>query len=92
MSRSLGLRDDQRVRKVLVLQIAGLFPLDPVRPFRPGFEQAQGPASLVPLRIEPLAPVFFHRGAARFQRISCLMPRKMMSAPQTRSMCFFCFA
>ena len=31
MSRSLGLRDDRRVREVLVMQIAGLFPLDPVR-------------------------------------------------------------
>ncbi|OPG71576.1 hypothetical protein B1219_15360 [Pseudomonas ogarae] len=31
MSRSLGLREDQRVREVLVMQIAGLFPLDPVR-------------------------------------------------------------
>ena len=30
MSRSLGLREDQRVREVLVMQIAGLFPLDPV--------------------------------------------------------------
>ncbi len=31
MSRSLGLREDQQVREVLVMQIAGLFPLDPVR-------------------------------------------------------------
>lgn len=66
MSRSLGLRDDQRVREVLVMQIIGLFPLEPVRPFRPGFEQAQGPASLVPLRIEPLVPVFFHRAQRGF--------------------------
>ncbi len=38
MSRSLGLREDQRVREVLVMQIGGLFPLDPVRPYR---EQAR---------------------------------------------------
>jgi len=31
MSRSLGLREDQRMREVLVMRIAGLFPLDPVR-------------------------------------------------------------
>ena len=38
MSRSLGLREDQRVREVLVMRIAGLFPLDPVRCHR---EQAR---------------------------------------------------
>ncbi|MGX1182419.1 hypothetical protein AB7M29_000098 [Pseudomonas sp. F-14 TE3623] len=30
MSRSLGLREDQRVGEVLATRIAGLFPLDPV--------------------------------------------------------------
>ncbi|MDB6442297.1 MULTISPECIES: hypothetical protein [Pseudomonas] len=40
MSRSLGLREDQRVRELLVMRIAGLFPLDPVRCHR---EQARSP-------------------------------------------------
>jgi hypothetical protein len=30
MSRSLGLRDDQREGEMLVMRIVGLFPLDPV--------------------------------------------------------------
>jgi hypothetical protein len=30
MSRSLGLREDQRVGAMLVMRIVGLFPLDPV--------------------------------------------------------------
>ncbi len=30
MSRSLGLREDQRVREELVARIFGLFPVDPV--------------------------------------------------------------
>ncbi len=34
MSRSLGLREDQREREMLVALIAGLFPLDPVRCYR----------------------------------------------------------
>ncbi len=38
MSRSLGLREDQREREMLVALIAGLFPLDPVRCYR---EQAR---------------------------------------------------
>jgi hypothetical protein len=38
MSRSLGLREDQRLREMLVMRIAGLFPLDPVRCHR---EQAR---------------------------------------------------
>ena len=38
MSRSLGLREDQRVGEVLVMRITGLFPLDPVRCHR---EQAR---------------------------------------------------
>jgi len=38
MSRSLGLRDDQRVGEMLVMRIVGLFPLDPVRGLR---EQAR---------------------------------------------------
>ena len=32
MSRSLGLRDDQRVREALVMQIAGLFAAQPCWP------------------------------------------------------------
>jgi hypothetical protein len=31
MSRSLGLREDRQLREVLVMRIAGLFPVDPVR-------------------------------------------------------------
>ncbi|BBP61971.1 hypothetical protein PHLH4_55610 [Pseudomonas sp. St316] len=38
MSRSLGLREDQREGEKLVALIAGLFPLDPVCPYR---EQAR---------------------------------------------------
>lgn len=38
MSRSLGLREDQRVGEMLVMRIVGLFPLDPVRGLR---EQAR---------------------------------------------------
>jgi hypothetical protein len=34
MSRSLGLREDQRVGEMLVMRIVGLFPLDPVRGLR----------------------------------------------------------
>ncbi|CAH0222460.1 hypothetical protein SRABI06_02429 [Pseudomonas brassicacearum] len=53
MSRSLGLREDQRVREVLVMQIAGLFPLDPVRCHRgqallPQVEGVYGGANLLP--------------------------------------------
>jgi hypothetical protein len=38
MSRSLGLREDQREGEKLVMLITGLFPLDPVRCHR---EQAR---------------------------------------------------
>ncbi|SSB98237.1 hypothetical protein SAMN04488697_11194 [Pseudomonas sp. 43mfcvi1.1] len=38
MSRSLGLREDRQLREVLVMRIAGLFPVDPVRCHR---EQAR---------------------------------------------------
>ncbi|CAH0148465.1 hypothetical protein SRABI112_00629 [Pseudomonas mediterranea] len=38
MSRSLGLREDRRVREVLVALVSGLFPLDPVGLYR---EQAR---------------------------------------------------
>ncbi|QGA52486.1 hypothetical protein THH46_29010 [Pseudomonas sp. NA13] len=53
MSRSLGLREDQRVREVLVMQIAGLFPLDPVRCHRgqallPQVERVHVGANLLP--------------------------------------------
>ncbi|SDB47270.1 hypothetical protein SAMN03159382_05924 [Pseudomonas sp. NFACC23-1] len=53
MSRSLGLREDQRVREVLVMRIAGLFPLDPVRCYR---EQARSQRSAtVPVKADLLA-------------------------------------
>ncbi|SED92988.1 hypothetical protein SAMN04490188_2033 [Pseudomonas kilonensis] len=53
MSRSLGLREDQRVREVLVMQIAGLFPLDPVHCHRgqallPQVERVYVGANLLP--------------------------------------------
>ncbi|KAB0522405.1 hypothetical protein F7R20_25080 [Pseudomonas brassicacearum subsp. brassicacearum] len=53
MSRSLGLREDQQVREVLVMQIAGLFPLDPVRCHRgqallPQVERVYVGANLLP--------------------------------------------
>ncbi len=38
MSRSLGLREDQRLGEALVALVCGLFPLDPCRPVR---EQAR---------------------------------------------------
>ncbi|TNF85104.1 hypothetical protein FGE05_00485 [Pseudomonas sp. ICMP22404] len=38
MSRSLGLREDRRVREVLVALVSELFPLDPVGLYR---EQAR---------------------------------------------------
>ncbi len=45
MSRSLGLREDRQLREVLVMQIAGLFPRDPLRSYR---GQAMLPQPLLP--------------------------------------------
>ncbi|EJN16715.1 hypothetical protein PMI36_05995 [Pseudomonas sp. GM79] len=48
MSRSLGLREDQRVGEVLATRITGLFPLDPVWCIR---EQARSHIGSVLLQI-----------------------------------------